>query len=220
MVVTAPPRTNLAVLPTPLVAVPRLAVALGLSGPLLVKRDDLTGFAVAGNKARQLELLLAEANEQAADVVVTGGSTGSNFVAAAAAGASYAGLGCVLVLAGTPVDRTEHPNLAAATAWGAQVRWTGHAERASVDEMLPRVAAQLAAEGARPYVRPRGGANATGALGYRLAVDELVGQLAGRRPTIVIAVGAGGSLAGLVAGVVAHGRPLRVVGASVSRPVD
>lgn len=220
MAVTAPARTNLAVLPTPLVTAPRLADALGLTGRLLVKRDDLTGFAVAGNKARQLELLLAEANQQQADVVVTGGSTGSNFVAAAAAGASYAGLGCVLVLAGSPVDRTEHPNLAAATAWGAEVRWTGNADRASVDQMIPTVATQLAANGARPYVIPRGGANATGALGYRLAVDEIVGQLAGRRPTIVIAVGAGGTLAGLVAGVVAHGRSLRVVGASVSRPVD
>ncbi|MDQ1667002.1 MAG: hypothetical protein QOH75_3033, partial [Actinomycetota bacterium] len=87
MAVTAPARTSLAVLPTPLVTAPRLADALGLTEPLLVKRDDLTGFAVAGNKARQLELLVAEAEEQDADVVVTGGSTGSNFVAAAAAAA-------------------------------------------------------------------------------------------------------------------------------------
>lgn len=219
MAVIATARTPLAVLPTPLVAAPRLADALGLSGPLLVKRDDLTGFAVAGNKARQLELLVAEANEQDADVLVTGGSIASNFVPAAAAAASYAGLGCVVVLAGAPVDRTEHPNLAAAMAWGAQVHWTGHPDRASVDLMLPEVAALLAREGARPYVVPRGGASATGALGYRLAVDELVDQLAGRTPTIVVAVGAGGTLAGLVAGVVAHGRPFRVVGASVSRPV-
>jgi D-cysteine desulfhydrase len=220
MAVTAPVRTSLAVLPTPLVTATRLADALGLTEPLLVKRDDLTGFAVAGNKARQLELLVAEAEEQDADVVVTGGSTGSNFVAAAAAAASYAGMGCVVVLAGDAVNRTDHPNLAAATAWGAQVRWTGNADRASVDEMIPAVAAQLARDGARPYVMPRGGASPTGALGYRLAVDELVGQLAGRTPTIVIAVGAGGTLAGLVAGVVAHGSPLRIIGASVSRPVD
>ena len=75
----------------------------------------------------------------------------------------------------------------------------------------------MPATGARPYVVPRGGANAIGALGYRLAVDEVVGQLAGRSPTVVVAVGAGGTLAGLVAGVVAHGRPFRVVGASVEQ---
>ena len=54
------PRTPLAVLPTPLVAAPRLAAALG-TGPLLVKRDDLTGFAFGGNKARPLEFLVAAA---------------------------------------------------------------------------------------------------------------------------------------------------------------
>jgi D-cysteine desulfhydrase len=218
--VTAPARTSLALLPTPLVAAPRLADALGLLGSLLVKRDDLTGFAAAGNKARQLEFLVAEANEQDADVLVTGGSTGSNFVPAAAAAASYAGLRCVVVLAGDEVARASHPNLAAATAWGAQLRWTGRADRDSVDDMLPEVAALLAREGARPYVVPRGGASATGSLGYRLAVDEVIGQLAGASPTVVVAAGAGGTLAGLVAGTVAHGRPFRVVGASVSRPVD
>jgi D-cysteine desulfhydrase len=217
---TAPGRTSLAVLPTPLVDAPRLAVALGLSGPLLVKRDDLTGFAVAGNKARQLELLVGEAVGQGADVMVTGGSIGSNFVPAAAAAAAYAGLDCVAVMAGEAVDRTAHANHAAATAWGAQLRWTGSAQRSSVDEMLPRVAALLAGEGRRPYVAPRGGACATGALGYRLAVDEVLGQLVGSRWTVVVAAGAGGTQAGLVAGVVAHGRPVRVVGASVSRPVD
>lgn len=219
MAVTAPARTRLAVLPTPLVDAPRLAEALGIAGPLLVKRDDLTGFAVAGNKARQLEFLVAEAVEQGADVLVTGGTIGSNFVPAAAAAAAYTGLGCVVVLAGDAVDHASHPNLAAASAWGAQLRWTGEDDRGSVDDMLPRVAAQLASDGARPYVMPRGGANATGALGYRLAADEVVGQLAGQTPTVVVAVGAGGSLAGLVAGAVAHGRPFHVVGASVSRPV-
>jgi D-cysteine desulfhydrase len=218
--VTAPARTSLAVLPTPLVSAPRLAEALGLSASLLVKRDDLTGFAVAGNKARQLEFLIADAAAQDADVLVTGGTIGSNFVPAAAAAAAFAGLGCVVVLAGDAVDRATHPNLAAATAWGAQLRWTRRADRTSVDVMLPKVAALLAGDGARPYLVPRGGANPIGALGYRLAIDEVVGQLAGRTPTVVVPVGAGGTLAGLVAGVVAHGRPFRVVGASVSRPVD
>lgn len=210
-------RTPLAVLPTPLVAAPRLAAALGVAS-LLVKRDDLTGFAVAGNKARQLELLLAEAGD--ADVLVTGGSAGSNFVQAAAAAAAYAGIGCALVLAGPPQPRTAHPNLAAATAWGAVIHWTGDPDRASVDAGILETAALLMTRGRTPYAVPRGGANATGATGYRLAVDELVEQLVGATPTVVVATGAGGTLAGLVAGAVAHGRRLRVVGASVSRPAE
>ena len=70
---------------------------------------------------------------------------------------------------------------------------------------------------------PRGGANACGASGYRLAYDEVCEQLAaypGAAPTVVVAAGSGGTLAGLVAGSVAHGRPSRLVGASVSRPPE
>jgi D-cysteine desulfhydrase len=213
-------REPLAVLPTPLQETRRLGRALGLSDVLLVKRDDLTGFAAAGNKARQLELLLGEMKDSGADVLVTGGTVGSNFVQAAAAAAAYAGVRCVLVLAGPERPRTAHPNLAAALAWGAEPRWTGTEDRGDVDLLLPQVAADLAAGGARPYVVPRGGASATGALGYRLAVDELVGQLGGALPLVLVPTGAGGTQAGLVAGVVAHGRGIRVVGASVSRPAD
>jgi len=210
--------TCLALLPTPLVETPRLADALGLDGPLLVKRDDLTGFAVAGNKARQLGPLLTDARAQQADVLVTGGSTGSNFIQAATAAAAWAGLRCVLVLAGSAGARPVHPNLAAARAWGAELRFTGDPARDSVDRALPVVAGELAAAGRRPYVVPRGGASPVGASGYRDAVDEVLPQLAGLRPVVVVATGAGGTLAGLVAGNVASGRPLRVVGASVSRP--
>jgi D-cysteine desulfhydrase len=195
-----------------------LATALGLTEPLWVKRDDLTGFAVAGNKARQLELLVDDARARGADVLVTGGTLGSNFVQAAAAAAAWADLGCVLVLAGPPVARSAHPNLAAATAWGAEIRFTGDLDRTTVDAQLPVVAAELTAAGCRPYVVPRGGASAVGAEGYRLAVDELLAQLDGQAPVVVIAAGAGGTLAGLVAGNVALERPLRIVGASVSRP--
>lgn len=211
--------SGLALLPTPLVDAHRLAEALGLSS-LLVKRDDLTGFAVAGNKARQLDALVAEARARSAEVLVTGGTIGSNFVQAAAAAAAWAGMRCVLVLAGPPVERTAHPNLAAATTWGAHVRFTGDDDRYSVDRALPVVAAELAAGGMTPYVCPRGGASAVGAAGYRPAVDELLDQLAGATPVVMVATGAGGTLAGLVAGVVATGRRLRVVGASVSRPPD
>jgi D-cysteine desulfhydrase len=231
MAVTAPARARLAVLPTPLTPAPRLAAALGLRGELLVKRDDLTGFAVAGNKARQLELLVAEALDQGADTLVTGGSPASNFIQGAAAAAAHAGLRCVLVLAGSapPASQVPHPNLAAAIAWGAQVRWTADADRAAVDTWLPVMAGELADGGARPYVVPRGGATATGSIGYRLAADELLANplrdhalpptSTVRTPTVVVATGSGGTLAGLVAGAVAHGRPFRVVGASVSRPV-
>jgi 1-aminocyclopropane-1-carboxylate deaminase/D-cysteine desulfhydrase-like pyridoxal-dependent ACC family enzyme len=85
-------RFRLAALSTPLIRAPRLAEVVG-AGKLYVKRDDLTGFAFAGNKARPLEFLLADAIAEGADTLVTGGAAGSDFCAAAAAAARRAGLG-------------------------------------------------------------------------------------------------------------------------------
>jgi 1-aminocyclopropane-1-carboxylate deaminase/D-cysteine desulfhydrase-like pyridoxal-dependent ACC family enzyme len=213
-------RTRLAVLPTPLTGAPRLAKALG-TGPLHIKRDDLTGFAFGGNKARPLEFLLAAATADGADTLVTGGAPGSNFCAAAAAAALRAGLRCELVIAGPPTP--PGPALALALAWGATLRWTGDPVRESVDAGLARAAAGLTARGHRPYLIPRGGATGLGAAGYALAAFELRDQLAQRgvdSARVVVAVGSGGTLAGLVAGNVLLGRPWTLVGGSASRPPE
>ena len=213
-------RVRLAALPTPLILTPRLAEVVGV-GALYVKRDDLTGFAFAGNKARPLEFLLAAALGEGADTLVTGGAPGSNFCAAAAAAAARAGLRCELVIAGHPGP--PGPALALARSWGAAVRWTGVPERDSVDAGLPAAAAELAAAGRRPYLMPRGGASGLGAVGYALAAFEVREQLAAHgvdSARLVVATGSGGTLAGLVAGNVLAGRPLTLVGAAVSRPAD
>ena len=213
-------RVRLAALPTPLVPVPRLAEAMGADA-LYVKRDDLTGFAFAGNTARPLEFLLGAALEEGADTLVTGGAPGSNFCAAAAAAAARAGLRCELVMAGNPGP--PGPALTLARFWGAAVRWTGVPERDSVDAGLSAAAAELAAAGRRPYLMPRGGAGGLGAVGYALAAFEVREQLAARgvdSARAVVATGSGGTLAGLVAGNVLAGRPLTLVGAAVSRPPD
>lgn len=221
MTAARPARIRLATLPTPLVAAPRLAQALR-TGALYIKRDDLTGFAIGGNKARALEFLIAAAAADRADTLVTGGAPGSNFCAAAAAAALRAGLRCELVLAGRPASHPG-PALALALSWGATVRWTGSPERETVDDQLPRAAAALSSRGHRPYLIPRGGATGLGAIGYALAAFELHDQLAaiGVGPArVVVAVGSGGTLAGLVAGNAALGRPWTLVGASVSRPAE
>ena len=123
------------------------------------------------------------------------------------------------MIAGDPVP--PGPALSLATAWGASVTWTHDADRASVDRALPRAAGELAAAGRRPYLIPRGGATALGAVGYFLAAAELAGQLAERsipRARVVVAVGSGGTLAGLAAGNAALGGPWTLAGASASRP--
>lgn len=223
-VTTGPDRFPLAVLPTPLVPAPRLATVLGLAGRLLVKRDDLSGFAVAGNKARPLEVLLADARAAGATTLVTGGAPGSNFVAAAAAAAACAGLSAVVVYAGPAPEQPGpvHPNLAAARHWGARLLFTGDPDRDSVDAGIEGAAARLRDEGERPYAVPRGGATARSAAGFHWAAGELAGQLASAGTagpvTVVVAVGSGGTLAGLLSGTVALGYPWRLAGVSVSRP--
>ena len=218
MPVTLPPRIPLAVLPTPLLPAPRLASALGI-GELFIKRDDLTGFAFAGNKARPLEFLTAGAVSEGADTLLTGGAPGSNFCAASAAAAQREGLACHLIIAGDPVP--PGPALSLALACGASVSWTRDADRTSVDRALPQAAGELTAAGRRPYLIPRGGATALGAVGYFLAAPELAGQLAERgvaAARVVVAVGSGGTLAGLAAGNAALGAPWTLAGASASRP--
>jgi 1-aminocyclopropane-1-carboxylate deaminase/D-cysteine desulfhydrase-like pyridoxal-dependent ACC family enzyme len=212
------PAFSLAALPTPLRRTDRLERARG-AGPIYVKRDDLTGFGVAGNKARKLEHLVADALQRGCDVLVTGGGPGSNHCHAAAAAARVAGLRCVLVVYGQP-PAAPPTNLALARWWGASVSFTGEVDRSSVDRGVLEARARLEAEGAVPYVVPRGGATPVGSIGYARAAEELAAQLAHHqvsRATVVVATGSGGTQAGLVAGNVALGRPWRVVGASVSR---
>ena len=94
------PRVSLAALPTPVQPLPRLSRALGRT--LWIKRDDLTGLALGGNKTRKLELLCADALGSKADTLITCGAPQSNHCRQTAAAAAKLGLRCVLVLSGEP----------------------------------------------------------------------------------------------------------------------
>ena len=209
-----PPRRPLAVLPTPLHRLTALETATG-GGPLHLKRDDLIGFGLAGNKARALEYLLGEALARRADVLVTAGSPGSNFVAAAALAARVCGLACDLLVAGRP-SAALTTTLGLARASGANLCFTG-ADREALDDLVAEHADRLRRQGRQPYPVPRGGATPVGALGFAAAARELAGQLDRDDVTVVIPTGSGASLAGFLAG-----RPgtWRVYGVSVSRPAD
>ncbi|GAA3098689.1 D-cysteine desulfhydrase [Pseudonocardia yunnanensis] len=213
-----PQRFPLAVLPTPLVRAERLEAVLGC-GPLLVKRDDLTGFGVAGNKARALEYLVGAALAQGAEVLVTAGGPGSNFVPAAALAARAAGLDCEIVLWGDPRGA---PNVAIAEAAGARILPTGRFDREEVDALAAERAAELTLAGRPATAVPRGGSTPVGALGFADAAAELMEQLSGApQPVeVVLPLGSGGSCAGLLAGLSAAGAAFPVVAVSVSRPPD
>jgi D-cysteine desulfhydrase len=214
-----PPRINLVARPTPLERMYRLEAALQ-AGPLYVKRDDLTGFGVAGNKARALEYLMGAALDGGADMLVAAGSPSSNFCAAAALAAATVGLDCDLLFPGTP-PTTPSVNVELARATGARLVFGVVGIREELDDAVLDHANALRAEGRRPYPLPRGGATPVGAIGYVYAARELAEQCdrAGIQVgTVVVATGSGSTQAGLVAGQVGFGLTWQLVGASVSRP--
>lgn len=214
-----PPRITLAALPTPLQRMTRLEAALG-RGPLYVKRDDLTGFGVSGNKARALEYLVAAAVEQGADVLVAAGSPSSNFCAAAALAAAAVGMDCDLLFPGSS-PASPSANVELAREAGARTLFGVVETREELDDAVLRHAEALRDEGRKPYPLPRGGATPVGALGYACAARELSEQCAPAGldvATVVVATGSGGTQAGLVTGRVGFGLTWHLVGGSVSRP--
>jgi 1-aminocyclopropane-1-carboxylate deaminase/D-cysteine desulfhydrase-like pyridoxal-dependent ACC family enzyme len=216
-VLRTPTRFPLAVLPTPLVHARRLSAALDRE--VWIKRDDLTGFALGGNKVRALEVIVAEALEQRCDHIVGCGGPASNLCSALAAAAATAGLGCTLVLHGSEPAVT-HPNLAMMRAFGARTCFTGDPDRATTPEHAAAATDRLRTRGHDPYVVPRGAASGAAATAYALAAAELAGQLTFRPAHVVMAVGSGGTLAGLHAGWATFSLPGTLVGVAVSRPLD
>ena len=209
-------RASLAHLPTPIDALPRLSEFLG--GPeLFVKRDDQTGLATGGNKARKLEFLVADALARGAHTLVTTGAPQSNHARQTAAAAAKYGLRAVLALKGEPPARIEG-NLLIDEILGAEVRWSGDEER---DAFLTRVVADEEAAGRRPYLVPYGGSSPVGAAGYVDAMEELAAQMANAAmhfDAIVFPTSSGGTQAGLALGRAALGIEAQLLGISVDKP--
>ena len=211
-------RVPLGVWPTAVQRADRLSSVLGGSGgDLWIKRDDLSGFSWGGNKVRTVEFLLAAAKAQEATDIVLAGGPSSNFAALMAAGARVCGLGVHQVSYGEEPDH-DVAALSVGRSLGTKVVFTGSTDRSEMEVVAERYAADLLAKGARPYVVPRGGATAIGALGFFLAGEEIEAQTTDDQPvTIILPLGSGGSTAGLLAGLCLSQRPWRVHAISVSR---
>jgi 1-aminocyclopropane-1-carboxylate deaminase/D-cysteine desulfhydrase-like pyridoxal-dependent ACC family enzyme len=211
---------TLGAFPTPLARLHRIERALDL-GPLYVKRDDLSGFGLAGNKTRPLQYLIADALGAGSDVFVAGGRAESNFCAAAAAAARAAGLDCGLVIATASGTPEFGANLRLARSAGAVIVWV-QASGSGIDDAIRANADRLAAAGRTPYAVPRGGSTPLGAMGFADAASEITDQLIAAGiadATVVCALGSGGSCAGLLVGRAELMPSWQLVGVSVSRPV-
>jgi 1-aminocyclopropane-1-carboxylate deaminase/D-cysteine desulfhydrase-like pyridoxal-dependent ACC family enzyme len=213
------PRVELALLPTPLQEAPRLAVELGLRR-LLIKRDDLTGLAFGGNKARNLEFRLAEAVQQGADVLIAGLEGQSNSARMSTAAANVLGMRTILILrAGR--DFEWQGNLLVDRLLGAEVRFIQTPERATESAEMERALRAAAEEargaGKRPYVMNHARTFAVGsALAYLLCSLEIVEQAAAMdaRPTHVYMASGNKGHAGLILGRRLLGRDYRTIAIS------
>jgi D-cysteine desulfhydrase family pyridoxal phosphate-dependent enzyme len=191
-----------------------LSAALG--GPQIwIKRDDQTGLAFGGNKARKLEFSLAEAQAVGAKTLITVGGIQSNHCRQTAALAAKFGLGCILVLNGTAPDELTG-NLLLDDLFGAQIVWC---KRDTRGETLRKTFDAAWEAGRRPYLIPLGASNAVGTMGYYFAFEEM--QQQGIAPDwIVIASSSGGTQAGLVLGAKAHNFSGKILGISIDHTVD
>ncbi len=207
------PRLRFAHLPTAIEPMPRLSAALG--GPkLLIKRDDMTGLALGGNKTRKLEFLVAEAQAQGAKMLISGGAMQSNHCRQTAAAAAKFGMECILVLAGTHQEQPS-ANLMLDFLFDADVVWVE--QREARDAKLKEIFETAEKSGRQPYLVPYGGSSPTGALGYAFAVEEFL-QQGVHADWIVFGTSSGGTHAGLVLGQRVFGYTGKVLGISIDEP--
>lgn len=191
-------RLRLGCLPTPLHAGPRLPGG----ARLMVKRDDLTGLGMGGNKVRKLEFLCADALRRGADTLVTVGAAQSNHARLTAAAGAVLGMPTHLVLGGERPDAVAGNQLLDAL-FGATLHYPGTDDWTELEEHMHRLVQDLIGEGRRPYEIAIGGSTQVGVLGFIAGWLELVGQcvdLAIAPTTVVHASSSGGTHAGLLAG--------------------
>ena len=210
------PVIKLANIPTPLEEAARLAGKLGLT-KLLIKRDDLTGLAGGGNKARKLEYDFAHIVDGGYDVVITAGGIQSNHARMTAAAARKLGIDVKLVLGG-PDYNSIKANFLLDVIFGAEIRYlVDDDSNESLTKAMEEWAEELIAKKYRPYILPIGGSSGLGSLGYVKAMNEIAEQFGGSKVQIILGVGSCGTFAGTILGCKMFLPKARVIGISVSR---
>jgi len=191
-------RILLCTLPTPLHRLEELSRRINRD--IWIKRDDLTGFAMGGNKARKAEFLLGDALQKRCDVILTAGAMQSNHARIIATASRKLSIECHLFLTGqTPQSPTG--NVLLDLLGDANIHTVSTREERVL--AMEAFAEQLKKEGRNPYVIPVGGSNEIGAQGYASGFEELDGQLRNlpSKPTVLVfCSSSGGTHAGILVG--------------------
>ena len=216
------PRRFIAHLPTPLERLDRLSAEL--DGPeIWIKRDDCTGLSTGGNKTRKLEFLMAEAELQDAEMVMTQGATQSNHARQTAAFAAKLGMKCHILLedriGSNNANYNHNGNVLLDHLHGATTE--KRPGGLDMNAEMEAAADKLRADGKKVYTIPGGGSNPTGALGYVNCALELLAQVnngALKLDHIVHATGSAGTQAGLIVGLKAMNAQIPLLGIGVRAP--
>lgn len=195
-----------------------------LGGPKIwIKRYDCTGLSTGGNKTRKLEFLMAEAELQGAEMVMTQGATQSNHARQTAAFAAKLGMGCHILLedrTGSNNDNYNHNgNVLLDHLHGATTE--KRAGGTDMNAAMETLADQMRADGKNVYTIPGGGSNPTGALGYVDCAFEMLAQANNgglKLDHIVHATGSAGTQAGLIMGLKAMKAQIPQLGIGVRAP--
>lgn len=223
------PRTALLFPPTPIEPLRNLSNQIGGGVQLYSKRDDISGLAFGGNKVRQLEFYMGEAQVEQADTILITGAVQSNFCRLAAAAARKLGMDCHIQLeervAKDDFLYRASGNVLIDKLLGATLHSCPEGEdEAGADRRLEEIADMLRGQGRRPYiVHLAPGHKPLGALGYVVAGEEIIQQTKQygfEFDEIVVASGSGNTHAGLLFGLRALGHRARVTGVCVRRGTD
>lgn len=204
-----PKRLKLAQIPTPLEEIKFRG------NSFLIKRDDLTGCELSGNKIRKLEYLLADAKKQKADVIFTSGGDQSNHARATVIAARKIGLKTKLFLWGKD-SSVPNGNLFLDKIYGADTQFFSEKEYENINDIMFEQRMALLKKGKNAYVFPGGGSTTLGIWGYINFINELKGQIDLKKiNSIVAACGSGGTAAGMLVGAALNNLKVKIIAVHV-----
>ena len=213
------PRIKLGIFPTPLEKWSRLQADLKRQGLILSKREDLSGFALGGNKVRQLEFLLGDALDQGANVIVHGGAVQSNYSRMLAAASAKLNLKCHLVLCRHYNQPEDQGNCLLTRLFGATVHWYEGPLGNKYELFKKELAGQLETSGKKPYLITYPNSEILGTIAFVDAALELWDQCIkiGIEPKILVTPAVGSTQSGLMLGLRLLGSKAMIIGFSPLR---
>ncbi|MBD3234413.1 MAG: pyridoxal-phosphate dependent enzyme [candidate division Zixibacteria bacterium] len=211
-----PPKVEIAFTPTPIEKLENLPFEL-TDYEIYIKRDDLTGSTLQGNKIRKLEYFLAESEAREVDIWISCGGLQSNHCRAVACLASMKNIKSYLMLRGNQPSYPEG-NYLLDKLVGAEIEFVSAADYFHIDEIMLERSEKLRSKGINPMIIPEGGSNPLGLCGYFDCYNEIREQLKAQEFSvdyIITATGSGGTYGGLIAGSKFHQDDSEIIGINV-----